>query len=199
LRIDRPAVRAAGFLLAQKADAQLKTHPAIENKLPNYSYSTPLRSLREFDPRNGEVIVFGGDGLADLHAKLRAGRYEKHHKVGGDALDFEWLRYINGDSGNANFAVAYYTMTSWAGSSSNFGVVQLLSLDDGHLHVVQQLVFNTRGSKKAGAHFGARSQVLTILGVNDWEHCCPTGLDVVRFRLKDGVFKQVGYGTAALQ
>jgi hypothetical protein len=112
---------------------------------------------------------------------------------------------IFGDKGVPDFhaylrhAIAYYIWAMWAGSSSDYGVVQLLHIEDGHLKIVQQILFNSRGSEKAGAFCNAGSNALTIRGVNDWENCCPTGLDVVKFRLKEGVLKQVYYGTAALE
>jgi len=196
----------AGFVLCflfpfvhGDACAREKKPPTIEVSFPNYSYPKTVTSLRRLDVKNDEVIVFGDKGMSDFHAHLRGGAYEKLHKIGGDSLEFEWMKYMGSDSAEPDCAVAYYIWSMWAGSSSAYGVVQLLHIEDGHLKVVQQILFNLRGSEKAGAFLNAKLNALTIRGVNDWEHCCPTGLDVVKFRLKEGVLKQVYYGMATLE
>jgi len=156
-------------------------------------------SLRQLDSKNSEVIIFDKKGSPDYRADLRHGSFEKLHKVGGDSLSFAWMKYLGDSSAEPDYAVTYHIWAMWAGSSSGFGVVQLLHIEDGHLKVVQQILFNLRGSEKAGAFFNTKSNALTIRGVNDWEHCCPTGLDVVQFQLKDSVLKQVHYGNAPLK
>ena len=171
----------------------------MEVSFPNYLFPKTGTSLRRLDVKNGEVIIFGDKGMSDFHAHLRHGAYEKLHEIGGDSLEFEWMKYMGSDSAESGYAVAYYIWAMWAGSSSAYGVVQLLHIENGHLKVLQQILFNLRGSEKAGAFLNAKLNALTIRGVNDWEHCCPTRLDVVKFRLKEGVFKQVYYGTAALE
>lgn len=179
------------------ARAQESTPSTLEVSLPNYSFPNPVTSLRQLDPKNAEVIFFGEKGVKDFHAHLHRGSYEKLHRIGGDSVNFVWMKYIETAS-EPDYAVAYYIWSMWAGSSSAFGVVQLLHIEDGHLKVVQQILFNLRGSEKAGAFFNAKSSSLTIRGANDWEHCCPTGLDVVKFQLKDGILKQVHYDKAPL-
>jgi hypothetical protein len=179
--------------------AQRKKPPTIEISFPNYSYPKTVTSLRLLDVKNGEVIIFSDKGMPDFHAHLRLGAYEKLHKIGGDSLKFEWMKCIGNNLTEPDYAVAYYIWTMWAGSSSAYGVVQLLHVEDDHLRVLQQILFNLRGSEKAGAFFNAKSNTLTVRGLNDWEHCCPTGLDVVWFQLKDGVLKPVHYGKAPLE
>jgi hypothetical protein len=189
------------LLLSVHADArtQQKTSPTIEVCFPNYSYPNPVASLGQLNVKNSEVIIFGKKGRPDYHAHLRHGSFEEHDKIGGDSLSFEWVKYLGESSAEPNYAVTYHIWAMWAVSSSGFGVVQLLHTEDGHLKVVQQILFNLRGSEKAGAFFNAKSNALTIRGVNDWEHCCPTGLDVVQFQLKDGTLKQIHYGKAPLK
>lgn len=185
--------------VASGANGQLKTHPAVEISLPMYSYPKPFASLRDVDLKNSELVIFGVKVAPDFRAHLRHGSYEKLYKVGGDSVRFMWVKYIGNDTAEPSYGIAYYTWTAWAASSSDFGVVHLLHFEDGHLHVVQQIPFNLRGSEKAGAHLNAKSDTLTIRAVNDWEHCCPTGLDVVQFRLKDGELQKIHYGTAPLE
>lgn len=120
-------------------------------------------------------------------------------KVGGDSLEFKWTKFIGNDSAEPDYVIAYYVWVTWAGSSSDYGVIHLIHLENGRLKVLQQMLFNMRGSEKAGASFNGKSGVLTVRGLNEWEHCCPTGLDVVKFRLKRGVLKRLYFGKAALE
>ncbi len=181
------------------ANAQVKIPRTIDVSFPNYSFSAAAASLRMLDLRNSEVIFFDENGMQDFHARLRRGAYQKRHKIGGDSVGFGWLRLIGNGSSEPDYVVAYYTWVTWAGSSGYFCVVQLLRIEEGHLKIIQQIVFNIRGSEKAGAFYNTKSNALTIRGLSDWEHCCPTGLDVVQFQLKDGVLKPVHYGKAPLE
>jgi hypothetical protein len=174
--------------------AQKESSPAIKVSFPNYSYPEPVASLQQFDFRNSEVLIFSEAGSPFLRAQLRRGRFEKARTIGGDSVEYKWTKFSGKDPAGPHYAIAFYTWTSWAASANDAGVIQLLRLENGHLHVVQQILFNIRGSQKAGAHFSTKSNSLTVRGLNEWEHCCPSGLDVVQFQLKDDVLKQVHYG-----
>lgn len=182
------------FFVIPDAHPQKKSQPTIEVAFPNYSYPRTLTSLRQLDLKNSDAFIFGDGDTPDLRAHLHRGTYEKLHEIGGDRLDFWWVKYIGNGSAQADYAVVYYVWLVWAGSSSPSGVVQLLRIEDNHLKVEQQIFFNVR-SEKAGAFFNSKSNVLTIRGVNGWEHCCPTRLDVAQFQLKDGVLKQMSHRT----
>jgi hypothetical protein len=64
-------------------------------------------------------------------------------------------------------------------SASDFQVVQVFSIRDNHPVLVQQILFNTRGCKTAGAKYSAQARTLTVKAVHGWEHCCPKTLDVL--------------------
>jgi hypothetical protein len=173
---------------------QTKSSATVDIYLPNYPYPDAVASFSKPNLGNAELIIFGENGTTDMRARLRKGAYERrNNNGGGDAVEFEWVKPIGNDPVNAKFAVAYYTWVAWMGSSSDIGVVQLLLREDGHLKVAQQILFNLRGSKTAGAFFDVKSSSLKIRGVHGWEHCCPTELDLVRFRFNDGLFKQVSH------
>jgi hypothetical protein len=197
-------VRVLGVFLVVFAAGALplaaqKTRPTLEVSSPNHSYPTSLASIRQLDLNNSEVVIFDDKGEPELKAHLRGGKYEIHYRVGSDWLRHNWLKVLNGDSGETETAVAEFDWVATGASASDYGVVQLFQLDDGHLKVVQQILFNTRGSKKVGAFFNPKSNVLVVRGVHGWEHCCPTRLDVVTFRFDGSAFKQVAYHMAPLQ
>lgn len=193
------SILALPLFLGIDAHAQWKTKPAVQISFPNYSYPKTPTSLRGLDLRNSQVIFFGENAAPDLRADLYDGTYEKGDKTGGESVAFSWLTTLDNSSTGPDYAVAYYTWVTWAGSTSDFGVVQLLQLQDGRLKVIQQILFNTRGSGKAGASFSAKSRILTVRGLNEWEHCCPTGLDMLGFHLKDGLLKRVSYQKVPLE
>lgn len=179
--------------------AQVKVPKTIAITFPKFSYTYPARSLSELDLKNSEVIMFGEKGRPDFRGRLRRGAYEESGRDRIESVRFGWLTLIATDSADQGYAVAYYTWVASAGSTTDLGVVHLLHIDDAHLKVVQQIVFNTRGSKRAGAFFNTRSGVLTIRGLNEWEHCCPSGLDVVQFQLRDGSLAPIHYFKAPLK
>jgi hypothetical protein len=174
------------------ARAQKKLQPTIEISSPNYSYPGVVTSFRQLDLKNRETIAFGNDGKPDLRAHLHRGFYEKTHEIGGENIDFMWVKYLGNGSEDAEYAVVYYIWNMWAGSSSPFGLVQLLRIEDSHLKVEQQFLFDVRHAK-ADAVFNDKSNILTIRALKAWNHCCPIQLDVVQFQLKEGVLKQISY------
>jgi hypothetical protein len=193
-----------GLLIAVSASVVLpllaqEPTPTIEIFSPHHLYPTSLTSIRNLDLRNADVIVFNANGGPWLKAHLRGGKYEIHYRVGSDRLRLNWLKVLNGDSGETETAVAEFDWVATGASASDYAVVQVFQMHDGHLNVVQQILFSTRGSDKAGASLSSKSNVLTIRGVHGWEHCCPTQLDVVTFRFDGSAFKQVAYHMAPLQ
>lgn len=174
--------------------SQTKSSATVNVYFPNYSYPDAVASFSKPNLRNAELIIFGENGTTDIRARLRKGAYERrNNEGGGDSVEFEWVKPIGNDPVNANFAVAYYKWVAWMGSSNDIGVVQLLLREDGHLKVAQQILFNLRGSKTAGALFDVKSSSLKIRGVHGWEHCCPTELDLMTFHFDDGQLKQVSH------
>jgi len=173
--------------------------PTIEVLYPDYSYSKPLTSIRELDLRESDVLIFAPGGKTWVKARLHGGLYDVRHKLSSDWVRFNWLRLSAHGAADPEVGVAYFDWVSTGASASDYGVVQVLRIRDGHLNVGQQMVFNTRGSSKAGASFSAKTNVLTVRGVHGWEHCCPTDLDVVQFRFEGELLRQVHYRREPLQ
>jgi hypothetical protein len=155
--------------------------------------------MRQLDLKNSDVIIFNGKGEPELKARLRAGKYEGPLAVGSDWLRLNWLKILEGESEEPTSAIAEFDRVVTAGSASDYGIVQVFHLDDDHLKVVQQFLFNTRGTSKAGSSYDAKTNVLAIRGVHRWEHCCPTQLDIVEFHFEGRVFKQTAYHRGSLQ
>lgn len=103
---------------------------------------------------------------------------------GYDWLRLDGVRFLGESS---EFAIVPFSWVTAGGSTSDFGVVQVFTLREGHPVVVQQILFNTRGCG-ASSQLSIRPLLLTIKGVHGWEHCCPKTLDVIKFRWTGGSF-----------
>jgi len=159
--------------------------PTVEVVNPNHVYTVTTKSLRHLDFRNFQFHVFEDGGESTLTAKLRNGKYDSKEcdrkwKMGDgyDWLRLDWARFVGKSS---EFAIISLSWVTAGGSTSDFGVVQVFTLRDGHPVVVQQILFNTRGCG-ASSQLSIRPLLLTIKGVHGWEHCCPKTLDVLNFR-----------------
>jgi hypothetical protein len=182
-----------------RTDAQEKSAPTVEICYPQFSYSQSFASLRQIDLKNFDVMTFDENGKPDLKAHLRAGKYEARSEGTRYWLGLKWFKVPHKEPNEPETAVAQFDLVVTSGSASDYGVVQVFRLDDGHLKVVQQILFNTRGNAKVGAMLDAKSNTLTIRGVHGWDHCCPTQLDIVRHRLESDVFNRVANHREPLQ
>lgn len=179
----------------------LDSAPTVDVVTPNHVYTVTTKSLRQLDFRNFRFHVFDENGEPELTAKLRNGKYDSKERDpkwrmgdGYDWLGLDWVRFMGE---NSEFAIVSFSWVTAGGSASDFGVVQVFSLREGHPVVIQQILFNTRGCGTS-AGLSTRLLVLTVSGVHGWEHCCPNTLDVVKFRWTGNSFQRKNYNSAPL-
>lgn len=188
---------------AQSSPQQPESGATVEIVNPNHVYNGTTQSLRQLDFRNFRFHVFDERGESILAAKLRNGKYDsKEHdrkwKMGDgyDWLRLDWVRLVGEES---QFAIASLSWVTAGGSTSDFGIVQVFILREGHPVVVQQILFNMRGCvANANSELTSRPLLLTIKGVHGWEHCCPKTLDVVTFSWAGSSFKRKSYHSLPL-
>jgi hypothetical protein len=189
------------FAFAQTPPRRSQREPTVELATPDYVYRSTIDSLTRLDFRNLSLHIFNARGESTLAAQLRNGRYDskEHDRKGRFGHGYDWLRldWVRFLGENSDFAVISFSWVTAGASASDFGVVQVFTLRQGHPVVVQQLLFNTRGCG-ASAHFSTRLSHLTIKGVHGWDHCCPRTLDVIKFRWADGSFHQESHYSAPL-
>jgi len=167
--------------------------PTIEVLYPNYPLPGLFRSFRETDLKESEAAILGEGGKVYVKAHLHKGLYEVQHKDISDWLRLNWVSSPNQEIAEAKYGIADFDWVSTGASASDYGVIQVLQLCDGRLKITQQIVFNTRGSNKAGATFDPKTNTLTIRGIHGWEHCCASQLDVVQFRFAGNTLQRVSY------
>ena len=102
-------------------------------------------------------------------AKLRNGKYDsKEHDRkwrmgdGYDWLGLDWVRFMGE---NSEFAIVSFAWVTAGGSTSDYGVVQVFTLLEGHPVVVQQILYNIRGCPTS-ADLSTRLLLFTIRGVH---------------------------------
>jgi len=171
--------------------------PTIEVSYPNYLLPGSFASFRNMNLEESDAVILGEKGRIALKAHLHKGRYEVQRKDSSDWLRLNWVKFPKSESAEPENGVAYFDWVSTGASASDFGVVQVLQVNDGRIEIVQQIFFNTRGSRKAVAVLDPETNALTITGVHGWE-CCKDQLDVVRFRFEGGRFKRISYRTIPL-
>ena len=162
--------------------------PTFSICYPHYKYLRAVDSLSAVDFHNFNLILFDDDGRRMLLAKLQDGTFEHKYKVGGDWVKVASIQYWSPEKTGPPKALLRADYVETGASSSDFGLVQVFELTEGHPVVLQQILFNTRG-EGADSAFDSKKGVLKIRGVHGWEHCCPTTLDV-------GTFKWNGSGFA---
>jgi hypothetical protein len=162
--------------------------PTLEVRYPKHSYSQQVKSIREIDFRNFELIIFGGRGKTNLVADLRHGIFQRNYTDGC----YDWLKlasvvYFDDASGEGQKALVMADWVSACGSSSDFGVAQVFGIANGQPIVLQQILYNERGGGAASS-YSMKTSTLTIKSVHGWEHCCPTTLDVGTFKWNGSKF-----------
>jgi hypothetical protein len=181
---------------AQNPPGRTESEPTVEVVTPDHVYATSTESLRHLDFHNLQFRIFDEHGKSMLAARLRNGKYESKWTPGNGSnwLRLDWVRFVDEES---QFAIASLSWVTTGGSASDFGVVQVFTLREGHPVVVQQILFNTRGCGASSA-LTTHPLLLTIKGVHGWEHCCPNTLDVIKFNWAGGSFQRRSHHSVSL-
>ena len=179
------------YASAQNAPRRSELKPTVEVVAPDHVYPTTTESLRSLDFHNLQFRIFDEHGKSMLVAKLRNGKSESKWTLenGSNWLRLDWVRFVDEESPLAFASLSWVTTGA---SASDFGVVQVFTLREGHPVVVQQILFNTRGCG-ASAALSFHPLLLTIKGVHGWEHCCPNTLDVIKFAWAGGSFQRTSH------
>jgi hypothetical protein len=184
------------FASAQNPPRRSELEPTVEVVTPDHVYATTTESLRRLDFHNLQFRIFDEHGKSMLAARLRNGKYESKWtpENGSNWLRLDWVRVVDEES---QFVIASLSWVTTGGSASDFGIVEVFTLREGHPVVVQQILFNTRGCGASSA-LTTHPLLLTIKGVHGWEHCCPKTLDVIKFNWTGGSFQRRSHRSVSL-
>lgn len=183
-------------LLCLAAPAQKNVSPEPElayySVSPNFEYHHRFDSIGAVDFRNLELNIFDAKGKVRVDAKLKNGIYETNG-MPRDWVAVNSISYFNFQAGKPRFAVVSFLWTWTGADASSYGGVQLFTIQNGWLTVVQQIFFTARHAG-AGATFDPATGTLFVNSSHYMQvdaHCCPSRQDVIRYAWSGHEFRQV--------
>lgn len=163
---------------------------------PSFEYHHRYNSIGQVDFRNLELNIFDAKGKVRVQAKLKDGVYETSG-MPRDWVALNGISYFDFQAGKPRYAVVSFLWTWTGADASSYGGVQLFTIQNGFLTVVQQLFFTARHAG-AGAIFDSATGVLLVSSSHYLQvdaHCCPSRQDVIRYVWSGHDFRQAGVKT----
>lgn len=183
------------LLLALPAPAQKLVPPEPELSFytvaPAFEYHHHYDSISAVDFRNQELNIFDAKGKVRVRARLKDGIYES----GGMPRDWvavNNISYFDFQGGKPRYALVGFLWTATGADASSYGGVQLFTIQNGWLTVVQQIFFTARHAG-AGAIFDSATGVLLVSSSHYLQmdaHCCPSRQDLIRYVWSGHDFRQ---------
>jgi hypothetical protein len=163
---------------------------------PAFEYHHHYNSINAVDFRNQELNIFDAKGKVRVRAQLKDGIYES------SAMPRDWVAvnnicYFDFQGGKPRYALLSFLWTATGADASSYGAVQLFTIQNGWLTVVQQIFFTARHAG-AGAVFDSATGVLFVDSSHYLQvdaHCCPSQQDVIRYAWRGHDFQQVAIKT----
>lgn len=163
---------------------------------PAFEYHHRFDSVSAVDFRNLELNIFDAKGKVRVDAKLKNGVYES----GGmprDWVAINSISYFDFQAGRPRYALVSFLWTWTGADAASYGGVQLFTIQNGWLMVVQQIFFIARHAG-AGATFDPATGALFVNSSHYLQvdaHCCPSRQDVIRYAWSGHDFRQVDLKT----
>ena len=188
------------LLVTFVAPAQKTVSP--EPELAYYSVSPAFEYHRRFDSvsavdfRNLELNIFDAKGKVRVTAKLKDGVYETTG-MPRDWVAVNSISYFDFQAGKPRYALVSFLWTWTGADAASYGGVQLFTIQNGWLAVVQQIFFTARHAG-AGATFDPATGALFVNSSHYLQvdaHCCPSRQDVIRYVWSGHDFRQVDLKT----
>ena len=183
-------------LLCLAAPTQKNVSPEPElayySVSPNFEYHHRFDSVSTVDFRNLELNIFDAKGKVQVDAKLKNGIYETNG-MPRDWVAVNSISYFDFQAGKPRFALVSFLWTWTGADASSYGGVQLFTIQNGWLTVVQQVFFTARHAG-AGATFDPATGTLFINSSHYMQvdaHCCPSRQDVIRYAWSGHDFRRL--------
>ena len=196
----RAAAALACLLLALPLSAQKVVSPEPELSLytvsPAFEYHHRYASISAVDFRNQELNIFDSKGKVRARAQLKDGMYESSG-MPRDWVAVNNISYFDFQGGKPRYALLSFLWTATGADASSYGGVQLFTIQNGWLTLVQQIFFTARHAG-AGAVFDSATGVLFVNSSHYLQvdaHCCPSQQDVIRYLWTGHDFRQVDLKT----
>jgi len=172
--------------------------PSFFVVFPRYAYPQPIREIDEVDFRNLTAPFFKPDGRCCYYsAELTNGRSFVRHELESDDVALLAVNYLDPSPKHpASFAVAIYRWESEVGSASGYGAVNLYSVVNNKLMLLQQISFIAQ-KPGTGASFDPSTRNVTVIASHyqDDPHYCPSKEDIISFRWTGQFFQKISIRT----
>lgn len=179
------------LIITTSWDSQ-KYGPAVSVTFPNYKYDVAVASLKEFDFKNQKYPLLGS------FRKLKNGEYKKDTwpKGGDEEIKLEKVQLFDDVYGKSTHALLEFDCFSAGASSSDEGVLLVISLRDNKPAIVQELEYD-RQADTIGDKFDPKTGRLIVTARSDdgTPHCCPEHVDIVTFKWNGQSFTRVSVKT----
>lgn len=185
------AVLCLSLLAAAQKPASPEPELSYYSVSPAFEYHQRLDSLGAADFLNLEFNIFDNKGKVRVRAKLKNGVYETSG-MPRDWVAVNDISYFDFEQGKPRFALVSFLWTWTGADASSYGGVQLFTIKNGWLTVVQQIFFTAQHAG-AGAIFDAASGTLFVRSTHylrEDPHCCPSRQDVIRYAWGGHDFRQ---------
>src|SRR5579862_681993 len=166
---------------------------------PAFEYHHRFASISAVDFRNLELNIFDAKGKVRVDAKLKNGIYETSG-MPRDWVAINSISYFGFQAGKPQFALLSFLWTWTGADAASYGGVQLFTIQNGWLTVVQQIFYTARHAG-AGATFDPATGALFVNSSRYTQldaHCCPSQQDVIRYAWTGHEFRQVAMKTFPL-
>ncbi|MGD0801801.1 MAG: hypothetical protein ABR906_10840 [Terracidiphilus sp.] len=136
----------------------------------------PVSSLTDVDFTNRSYR------LNNTELQIKSGVYHYQQDGGFEDIKVREIWFLKDPRDGAQYAVVSLYDVSGGGSSNDEGIVQVFTVANKRLELVQELNFDEQASG-SGVKFDSNSRCLTIRARSndDSPHCCATNLDVADF------------------
>jgi hypothetical protein len=185
-------------MLAAPAQKTVAPEPelAYYSVSPTFEYHHRFDSVTAVDFRNLELNIFDAKGKVRVTAKLKNGIYETSG-MPRDWVAINSISYFDFQAGKPRYALVSFLWTWTGADAASYGGVQLFTIQNGWLMVVQQIFYTARHAS-AGATFDPATGALFVNSSHYLQvdaHCCPSRQDVIRYAWSGHDFRQVDLKT----
>jgi hypothetical protein len=164
--------------------------PAISNTKPEWRRPFAHSGIRQLNPR--EMLVSNGGSMYQLtNGQFKSKDYDEDGSyLGAVEVDFGGGWVLKDLSGNERYFLLWWLETLIGGSSRQNIYVQLLTIEDKHLVIKQQLKFDPKGDKRTGVWFDEKAGLLKITAISSEGECnaCPHPIDNATYRFDGSGF-----------
>ncbi len=166
---------------------------------PGFEYHRHFDFINAVDFRDLQLNIFDDKGKVRVKAQLKDGLYESSG-MPRDWVAVNSISYFDFQGGKPRYALVSFLWTWTGADASSYGGVQLFTIQNGWLTVVQQIFFTARHAG-AGAVFDPATGALFVNSshyVQVDAHCCPSQQDVIRYAWSGHDFRLIEVKTLPL-